>query len=77
MMVFEDAVINDTMSGDAAFLYTYGLFLANGGTYNQFMDMDWDDVQLMYYAQEITRRKTVKETIEGVARLFGDPDGGL
>lgn len=58
------------MSSDALLLYTYGLYLSNGGTPDGFADMTMDDVQLMYTASTIHEKAYRKEMIEGIGKYL-------
>ena len=64
------------MGPDTVMMEAYGLYLANGGTPEGFMDMTLDDVQMMYTAYTVQNRNNVKNMIIGMAKIFGKMFGG-
>ena len=59
------------MSSDTAYLFTEGMYLANGGTRDGFMDLSNDEIQLMYTSLSVTREKMVRDTVMGIAKVLG------
>ena len=63
--------MKDNMSSDAVMMNAYGLYLANGGTPDGFMDMTLDDVQMMYTSYNAMNRNNSKNIIMGIAKIMG------
>ena len=64
------------MSPDMSLMNMYGLYLANGGTPDGFMDMTPDDVQMMYTSIVAMNKNNTKDIITGVAKILGKVFGG-
>ena len=64
------------MSPDMSLMNMYGLYLANGGTPDGFMDMTLDDVQMMYTSIVAMNKNNTKDIITGVAKILGKVFGG-
>lgn len=69
------------MSPESAQLYTYGIYLANGGTPDGFMSMTQEDIEIMYNAWEGSRIRNRNEILEGLGKMinsmFGGKDNGI
>jgi len=75
-MNLQNAIIKGEFSPDSAFLYTYGMYLANGGTPEGFMEMSNEDVEMMHAAMVGTQMRERKELLEGIAKILVKVLGG-
>ena len=75
-MNFQNAIVKGEFSPDSAFLYTYGMYLANGGTPDGFMEMSNEDVEIMHSAMIGTQLHERKELLEGFAKILVKVLGG-
>ena len=64
------------MSPQGAFLYTYGVYLANGGTPDGFMDLTPQDVQLMYTVHVAEKNRDNLVLLKGIAKIMSKVMGG-
>ena len=69
-------MVKGEFSPDSAFLYTYGMYLANGGTPDGFMDMTNEDVEIMHSAIVGTQIRMRNELLEGLAKILSKMLGG-
>ena len=58
------------MSPESALLYTYGVYLSNGGTPQGFMDMTPEDIQLMYTVHTCEKNKEATTLLSGIAKIL-------
>jgi hypothetical protein len=63
-------VVKGDFSPDSAYLYTYGMYLANGGTVDGFMEMSDEDVEIMHTAIMGTEMRQKKDYLEGMAKIL-------
>ena len=57
-------------SPDTSLMYTYGLYLLNGGTSEDFMSMSDDDIQAMYTSAIARDKILAKDIIIGISKIF-------
>jgi len=76
LRIFQDQTVKGEFSPDSAFLYTYGMYLANGGTVDGFMDLSEEDVEIMHTALMGTQLRQRNELIEGFAKILSKMFGG-
>lgn len=58
------------MGGEAALMYAYGLYLLNGGSKRDFMDLNEEDVATMLAVDDGIRTRRVK----AIKAFFGGRD---
>ena len=71
MILFEQAVAEGKLDSQSAFLYAQGLYLANGGRYEDFVKLTPDQVQLMLTVHLGDMQRQNLELIKGIYKLFG------
>ena len=49
----------------------YGQFLLNGGNPDQFLELTYDEIQLMLTVQTASRARERNELLRGLARMMG------
>lgn len=59
------------MSSDTAYLYAYGTYLSNGGRREDFLDLSYDEVQLIYTVSMAKQEKQTKDHLMGLAKILG------
>lgn len=69
--LLEDAVLRDQMSPDTILVYTYGRYLLHGGDPEKFLDMNSDDIQLMYIADVLYQQKSTQDMLAGIVKVLG------
>lgn len=52
-------------------MYVYGIYLMHGGTYEGFLDLDMDDVQMMYAAYRGDQEHMRNALLKGFFKMFG------
>ena len=76
LRLFQDAVVKGEMSSDSALLYTYGMYLAHGGTPDGFMEMTDEDIEIMHTSLVGTQIHDKKDYLEGIAKILAKLIGG-
>lgn len=64
------------MSSDTAYLFTLGTYLANGGNREDFLDLTYDEVQLMYTVTMARQEKQTRDILTGLVKILGKMFGG-
>lgn len=60
-----------TGAGNVVIMQLYGWYLLNGGTYERFLDLTYDELQLMITVDSASRARDRNELMRGLARLMG------
>lgn len=58
------------MSSDGAILYAYGIYLSNGGRKEDFLDLTFEDVQIMYTSYVGSKKNERLGMLEGIGKLI-------
>lgn len=79
MRLFEEAVSSTDapMSSQSAMMYAYGIYLSNGGRPSDFLDLTFDDVQIMLTSYLGTLRRERRAEAEMLVKMFGGAGGVL
>lgn len=73
MRILGEALLKgDDLSHDQSFLYAYGIYLMNGGTPDDFMDMTPWDVQVMLTAYTASVANDRNEMLKGIATIASE-----
>lgn len=59
------------LSSNVALMQVYGEYLLNGGTYEGFMDLTADEVQLMLIVASAGRDRERARLLDGIAGMIG------
>lgn len=51
------------MDGDSALLFAYGIYLSNGGTPSEFMEMSLEDIQIMFTAYMGAQKRAARSVV--------------
>jgi len=74
--LFEAIASGKPVTEFGARAYMYGIYLSNGGTPDAYMEMDDDDIDLMYIAYSATEAHRHNRWMEGLIKiikaLFGE-----
>jgi len=68
--LFEAVASGKPLSGLGVDMYAYGMYLSNGGTPEGFMQMDRDDIDMMYIAHSALEAHRHKRWMEGLVKIF-------
>lgn len=71
MKLLEQAVMEDNLSSETLPFYLYGLYLSQGGSKEDFMNLNSEDLQLLYLAHEGDRVRFVRDMSKLIAKMFG------
>lgn len=72
MRNFQEAILSkDGMTSEAALLYMRGLYLLNGGTTEDFLEMNGEDIMLMYSAYMADEARRMRDLAEVMALIAG------
>ena len=64
LRLFEEAASGkSSLDGDSAMLFAYGIYLSNGGTPSDFMDLSVEDIQIMFTAYMGAQKRAAKSMI--------------
>ena len=63
--------MKDSHDNDTLMLTVYGNYLMNGGTHEGFMELNEDDVQIMYIVHESERVKNLNALLKSIAGMLG------
>lgn len=72
-MTLYDQMVSEgqALSPDAIILYAYGIYLANGGTKEGFMELNEEDVQIMVTTHMASARRNALIITNSIAKLLG------
>lgn len=64
LRLFEEAASGkSTLDGDSALLFAYGIYLSNGGTPSEFMEMSLEDIQIMFTAYMGAQKRAARSVV--------------